>query len=188
MDFIVSNWQSVLTIVIDVIALVCFIITFVRTGNIKKCISDFEEVFKLKYKTVNSSRKKYTQTFTPEVEQYVLNPANNELEVLPVKKNIDDYIQSHIETCLERALERFLPKVQDDDNVVADYTSRVDDLASLGEAMEIAEGYREQFGLSDKASIADIYAAVDKSAKDLKAKLQSKPVEQPKSAGSDNNA
>lgn len=183
MDFIVSNWQLFVECFFGVLAIVCFIITYVRTGNIKKSISEFKEVYDLKYKTVNSERKKYNQSFTPEVKDYILNPASNELEELPKKKNVDDYIQSHIESCLERALERFLPKVNEEDDLTADYTERCDDLASLGEAIEMAESYREQFGLPDSASIADIYAAVDKSAKELKSKLSNDELKKNKDGG-----
>lgn len=186
LEFIVSYWQFVLTAMFDICAFVCFIITFVRTGNIKKSISNLKEVSELKYKTIDSDRKGYVQSFTPEVKDYILNPASGELEELPKPKNIDDYIQSHIETCLERCLERFLPKNVTEDDLTADYTDRVDDLASLGEAIEIAEGYREQFGLPDSASIADIYAAVDKSAKELKSKLSAPKPDKKVNGGNEN--
>lgn len=183
MDFIVSNWPLFVECFFSIIAIVCFIITYIRTGNIKKSISDFREVYDMKYKTVDSERKKYNQSFTPEVKDYLLNSVTNELEELPKKKNVDDYIQSHIESCLERALERFLPKVKYEDDLIADYTERCDDLASLGEAIEMAEYYREKFGLSDSASIADIYSAVDNSAKVLKTKLSNDNVKKNKDGG-----
>lgn len=122
----------------------------------------------MKYKTESSVK---SQEFTPYEKDYVLNPVSNELEEKPISKNVQEYIQSHIDCALERALERFLPKVTAEVDDVEEYTSSVADLAVLGEAMEVAEAYREQFGLSEKFSMADIYAEVDKRAQELKSKL-----------------
>lgn len=165
-----------------VLALIAFIVTMIRTGNCAKSYKNFLEVFDLKYKTVDT-RSNYVQSFSEQVKDYVLNTATNELEELPIPKNVQDKIQSFIGTSLELALEKFLPKAKSYDeycsdlssvptDVIADvYQSRVVDMAAIAESMEIAEKYREEFGLSDTASYADIYAAIDKKAQDLKASI-----------------
>lgn len=169
MQWILDNLELVTSCVCVLLGVIAFVVTFIRTGNIKKSIRDFKEV-----KDMAKDERKYAQTFSETKKDYILNPATNELEELPLPKNIQDKIQSYIDTCLDSALEKFLPKVEEVDEY-ADYTQRIDDLAALGEYMELAEDYRERLGLGDKASVADIYAAVDKSAKELKARLQAKP-------------
>lgn len=181
-NFLYLYWREVL---FALVALFAFVYSLIRTGSIKKAVTDFkyyiEEVENLGY----IKTKKYSQEFTPEVKDYILNPASNELEELPLPKNVQAKIDGYIETSLERALNKFLPKDVKEDDLIADYTQRVDDLGSLGEAMELAEEYREQFHLPDNATMAEIFACVDKSAKELKNKLctfESKEVEKNENA------
>lgn len=174
MEDFLHNQDLVISVLTIVIAIVGAIITFVRTGSVKKSIKNFEEVFNMKYKTSESKRDKYSQSFTPYVDDYMYNPVTGDIEKLPTQKNVDDYIQSHIETCLERALEKFLPKQVQEDDSVADYTQSVEDLATMGDAIELAEYYRDLMGLPDNYSIGQIYGEVDKRSKLLKEKLNSK--------------
>lgn len=126
----------------------------------------------MKYRNSNSPRSDFSQSFTEEVKDYILDPVSNELQELPIPKNIQQYIQSFVGSCLERTLERFLPSnVEESNDTYADYTERVEDLSRLGEAMELAEEYREVFHLPDNATMAQIFAAVDKNAQELKSKL-----------------
>lgn len=117
------------------------------------------------------SDNKHVQSFSELKKDYMLNPVTNELEEKPLPVNIQDKIQSYIDCALERALERFMPKnvVESDD--VADYTDKLADLASMADAFDVAEEYRERYGLSDKMSIAEIYDFVDKEAKSLREKI-----------------
>lgn len=124
----------------------------------------------MKYRTFETREKK-SQEFTPYRDDYLLNSSTNELEKLPIPKNVQEKIDSYVECALERALERFLPSNVTDVDDVADYTQKVEDLSILGEAMEVAEGYRDELGLPDNYSIAQIYEAVDARAKELKGKL-----------------
>lgn len=177
----------------SVLALIAFIVTMIRTGNCVKSYKNFMEVFDLKYKTVDT-RFNEKQSFSETIKDYILNTATNELEELPVPKNVQDRIQSFIGTSLELALEKFLPKARSYDEycndlssvpteVIADvYQERVEDMAAIAESMELAESYRESFGLPDTASYSDIYAAIDKKAQELKAGLN-KAVEFNKAVG-----
>lgn len=166
-DFIVQIGLGITSIIV-------FVITFVRTGSLKKSFGRVEQFLEedMKYKTVESKvGEDYNQKFTDYVDDYILNPQTNELEKLKVPKNIQKYIDSYIDSALNCALEKFLPVEKVEDNVVADYTEKVDDLASIGEAMEVAEQYREKYHLDDKMSIGDIYKFISKQADDIKTKL-----------------
>lgn len=155
-------------------AVVSFFVTLLTKKSVTKSVNSFREVFDLKTKYLNAdTRVRPSQSFSEEVTDYVLNENTNELVVSPVPKNIQDYIDSHIETALERALERFMePKNVIDEDVVNDFTSSINDLACLADAMEKAEYYRDKLGLPDNYSVGQIYSAVDKHAQDLKIKIK----------------
>lgn len=158
-----------------VCGVIAFLITLIRTGSIKKSINSFIEVFEMKYKTVDDKKSSdFKQSFSKLVDDYIYNPDTKLLEVLPSKKDLQAYINSHLDCALERALEKFLPNVVNvDDSVVEDYSRSKEDLAVLAQSMELAEDYRDKFGLSDNCSVADIYAKIDEYAKNLKVHLSS---------------
>lgn len=181
-DFFVSYWQDILTFGLFVGGLICAIVTFFRTGSISKTIKILKEVEELKYRNVDT-RSNEKQSFSEIIKDYILNTATNELEELPIPKNVQDKIQSFIGSSLEMALEKFLPKPHSYDDycnelnsvptdVIADvYQNRVESMAAIAESMELAEKYRSEFGLPDTATYTEIYAAIDKHAQELKAKL-----------------
>lgn len=176
MNWFIQNWQFVISASFCVVGFIYAVVTFMRTGSIKKSVESFVEVDKLKYKTLESNkatREKGTE-FLPYRDCYVLNPDTNEIEKLPTQENIQDKINSYIECALERALERFAPQhVIEKEEAVEGYSRCRDDLASLASAMEVAEEYRDKYGLSEKLSMADIYGFVDKKAQELKLHLDS---------------
>lgn len=148
------------------------VVNFFRTGRLshgaKKFIS--EEVNALKKDTSG-----YSQTFSEEVPDYVLNPVTNELEESPIPKNVQKYIESYIDTALDRVIERFLPEnvvEADDDDNVADYTQMYEDLAYAGEVFDIAEDYREKFNLPDTMSVQEVFDYVEKMSEDLAERLK----------------
>lgn len=177
LTFLTHNWEFIVSAFFGILGFVAFCITLFRTGSIKKSINNFLEVDNLKFKTYNSAvaKKRHGQSFDEEIDDYILNTSSNELEKLPNKKNIQDIIQSYVDTCLERSLEKFLPNViSEDDDIVHDYDVHVSDLAVLADAMDAAETYREKLGLKPGSSLAEIYEAVDKEAVLLKQKLNEK--------------
>ncbi len=174
----VVSWLGNLDIE-NVLSLFCFvgvfimnIVNFFRTGRLsngaKKFITD--EVNALKKDTSG-----YSQTFSEEVPDYVLNPVTNELEKSPIPKNVQKYIESYIDTALDRVIERFLPEnvveAEGDDNVV-DYTQMYEDLAYAGEVFDIAEEYRERFNLSPTMSVQDVFNFVEKMSEDMAERLK----------------
>lgn len=178
LNFIVGNKDLILNLVCVIIAFVGFIVTMVRTGSVKKSLNAMQEVNEMAYKNLKKSR---AQSFTPYEKDYILNPATNELEEKEVPKNVQEYIQSYVDTCLEKALEKFLPsdKVSEDNDHIVDYSETVQDLAVLGDAMELAEDYREKYGLPDTYSAKQIYDFVNQRAQSLKSSI-SKVVDEQK--------
>lgn len=175
---IVSDWlanlnvENVVSLLLLIIAFVVNVVNFFRTGRLsngaKKFISD--EVSNLKKDTSG-----YSQTFSEEVPDYVLNPVTNELEESPIPKNVQKYIESYIDTALDRVIERFLPEnvveAEGEDNVV-DYTQMYEDLAYAGEVFDIAEDYRDKFNLPDTMSVQDVFEYVEKMSEDLAERLK----------------
>lgn len=154
-----------------IFAILSCVLTFVRTGSIKKMLNkDNIEMNKIKYNTI-STVKSVPQSFTEYVDNYILNPETNVLEKLDTPINVQDKINSFIDSCFQRSLERFMPQNVVEEDVVSDYTQRTQDLAGLAEAMEIAEDYRDKYHLPDTYSMSDIYSFVNKQASELKAKL-----------------
>lgn len=148
---------------------IAFIVTFIRTGNIKKSLGEFMKYFNFDKNTKQSTS--YSQKFSEYKDSYILNPSTNELEKLDTPKNIQAEIDSYLDCALERALEKFLPSDVVDDKNIADYTQRVDDLSVIGEAIDIAEDYRVKYNLPDSYTPAQIYDFISKQASDIKSKL-----------------
>lgn len=164
--------ENVLSLLFFVGTFILNVVNFFRTGRLsngaKKFISG--EVNTLKKDTSG-----YSQTFSEEVPDFVLNPVTNELEESPIPKNVQKYIDSYIDTALDRVIERFLPEnvveAEGEDNV-ADYTQMYEDLAYAGEVFDIAEDYRDKFNLPDTMSVQDVFNYVEKMSEDLAERLK----------------
>lgn len=179
-DVVVFVLGTVLPLVLSVLGLVVHLVVAHRLNCSKDLLTCLKQdlpavlnsakgVAKVKFKTVDDKQGSVvSQKFTPYEKDYILNPVSNELEEKPIPRNVQDYIQSYIDCALERALEKFLPKDVEESDAVIDYTAKLQELASLGEAMEIAEQYRDEFNLPDTYSMSDIYSFVDKQAKKIK--------------------
>lgn len=166
------NFDSVLSLMFFVATFVVSVINFFRTGRLSNGAKKFiiDEVNTLKKDTSG-----YTQTFSEEVPDYVLNPVTNELEESPIPKNVQKYIDSYIDTALDRVIERFLPEnvveAEGEDNV-ADYTQMYEDLAYAGEVFDIAEDYRDKFNLPDTMSVQDVFNYVEKMSEEMAERLK----------------
>lgn len=176
MEFLFQNWQIIVEAVMFLLAVVSFIVTLFVKRSVSKAVSAFKEVEDMKYRTVEN-RVRPKQSFSEEGIDYILNERTNELEEKPVPRNIQDYINSYLDSALERALEKFMPVVDEESDEVA-YADTVSDLSAIGDAMERAELYREQYKLPDTYSMSDIYADMDKRAAELALRLK---------GGNDNN-
>ncbi|AXH73509.1 MAG: hypothetical protein [Microviridae sp.] len=179
-----SDWLSNLNLE-TVLSLLCFIgafifgiVNFFRTGRLNNSAKNFikGEVEELKTRP----NRVAVQTFSEERTDYILNKATNLLEESPLKVNVQKEIQSHVESCLEFVLEALNnPEsyVKDGDNVkvvdsVAERNAMNEDLAYAGDIFDMAEEYRERFGLSADMSVQDIFAHVKKYSEDMSKRLQ----------------
>lgn len=171
MDNIYDYLQLGISCLVAIVGFIFFCVQIFKTGNIKKSIIEFEEFLGMSKKIKHNSQD-YTQQFSDTVPDYILDPVSNELERSPIDKNIQQYIQSYIDVALDRALEKFLPDKVVEDDLVADYTEKHDDLCVLADSINLAEDYRERYKLPDSYSVVDIYNFIDKEASSLKSKLQ----------------
>lgn len=173
--FLELYWQYIVAAVMFILAVVAFIVTLFTKRSVSQATKNFLGVLDMSKNVGDlASKTLHTkQSFSNMVPDYILSDKTGELERSPVDKDIQAYIDSYIDTALERALRRFSVPNAVEDNAVADYTQSIDDLASLADAIEVAEDYRDKLHLPDSASISDIYAAVDKRAQELKVKIDS---------------
>lgn len=172
MEWITENWSFLLQIVAAVFAAIVSFTTFARTGKVTKILKEDQELIKIKTLAEAQKTRPAPTSFSEYKKDYILNEATNELEELPNMINIQKKIESYIDCALNNALERLgLNVVEETDEVLEHYQNSVDDLATLAESMEIAEQWRDELKLPESYSIAQIYEAVDKRAKELKQKL-----------------
>lgn len=124
-------------------------------------------------------RPVHSQSFTEEREDYILNSVTNMLEKSPVKVNVQKKIQSYVVTCLENVLNALQhpEEFEDGDNVmvedsVATRNDMLEDLSYAGQLFDIAEEYRERFGLSADMSVQDVFNYVQTQADEMGERLK----------------
>lgn len=175
MEWILLNWETVCTVFLALISIIFSFLNWRRTGSVRVSLKNFldgENMIKPMSLKQAEKEKPAPQSFSEYKKDYVLNSATNELEVLPNPVNIQAKIDSYLECALDRVLERLTPNVVEErDTIQEDFQNSVDDLASLGEAMEVAEEWRDRLDLPASYNMAQIYAAVDERAQKLKKSL-----------------
>lgn len=114
------------------------------------------------------------QTFDQFYQKFRLNSATNELEEDGVV-DIQEMINSNLESCLTRVIERYLPN-DDVDDAIGEYEALRDNLDYMYEAGNVAEDLKERYGLDPSLSMSQVYEEVNKRAsamkKDIDAKIQ----------------
>lgn len=142
----------------------------VKTGNVKNLIKEVSEM-KYKFRTQQTVEPTEGQTFPETKPVYRLNKATGELEKTDEVVDLQEVINSCVDTALDRALDRLLPKVQEAEDIVELDTMR-EDLDFAMQACDLAEEYREKYNLPESYSVNEIYAHVAKEAEILKAKIE----------------
>lgn len=155
--FDVESFLALLEYIIPVVlSLIGILVTFVKTGKISKNIT--EEVSDLKYR-LSSYREKEASpatTFVTEVPQYRKNAAG-ELKELPIKKDLQQQLNSYRDVELATAIERFLPVDVDlKSDPVEAYHFNADRLDVLLWAQETKEELIEKYGYSSDVTIDQI--------------------------------
>lgn len=121
---------------------------------------------------------KYSQTFSPYVDDYYYDENKGELKKRDIPLNVQERINSYRGQALAQVLAKFedLP-ADDDDDVEAEYFAALSDLDSLTEAMQVIEDYRAAFGMPTNATPAQVIEAVEAYAKDVKTEVEAKKFE-----------
>lgn len=177
LDFLQGNFDTFVYMIVLACGSVFAIVNFFRTGNVKKLQNELKELFdNMKFRLPDYQEQKgfdkstVSQDFTGShlKKDYVLNEVEDVLVEKPEKIDIQKMIDSCVETSLERALQRYLPQDVQDVDEVADFTAVSNDLENFSQVIDIAEEYREKYGLSDDMSVSDIYNYINNLADDLK--------------------
>lgn len=159
--------QDIIYLIALCLSVLNAIITFVRTGTIKKEVSDLRSP---DYQKSDDQK----QSFSNKKIEYVLNERTNELEKKVGEVDLQARINSSVDTALDRVLQRLQPESYDlEGDLESQWESAENDLIDFAEILDRAEEYREQFGMSLKATTADIYKRVQEESDKLKARLDS---------------
>ena len=140
----------------------------------------------IKYKTAQTAQDvepdKYVQNFDGSNLKpvYRLNKSTGELELTDEVIDIQQLIDSCKDIALQACLERLMPQTETESDDLAIYDSMRDDLDEMTAAIELANDYREQFGLGD-CSIEEVFRVVGQHADELKKKLNEKEIKNEKS-------
>lgn len=139
-----------------VLSLIGIIVTFIRTGKVSKNIN--KEVSDLKYR-LSSYRENSAvpaTNFVTEVPQFRKNAAG-ELEELPIKKDLQQQLNSYRDVELATAIERFMPVDVDlKSDPVEAYHFNADRLDVLLWAQDAKEELIEKYGYSPDVTIDQI--------------------------------
>ena len=117
----------------------------------------------------------YQQTFDYLVTDYEWDGVRECLVEKPVKRDLFEEIQSNKDCALDIILDKFggYPPVQDgkvpiQGIVDLDETERGNDLLKMASLIDTAEMYREKYNLPLSMSVSEIYAAIEKTAVEVK--------------------
>lgn len=117
----------------------------------------------------------YQQTFDYLVTDYEWDGVRECLVEKPVKRDLFEEIQSNKDCALDIILDKFggYPPVQDgkvpiEGIVDLDETERGNDLLKMASLIDTAEMYREKYNLPLSMSVSEIYAAIEKTAVEVK--------------------
>lgn len=172
-DFVTLLLENLPEVFSLVIGLVSFLLVWYKTKSFNIAINSYKEVLEdMKYKSPQNVGK-YSQDYTGSnlKTQYHYNESTGELEELPTKVDIQAQIDSALETCLDKVLEKFLPPTGatiDEVGIARANVSKLDEMLALTEK---AEEYRKAFNLSSDLSMQEIYLEVQKKADVMKAQL-----------------
>lgn len=117
----------------------------------------------------------YQQTFDYLVTDYEWDGVRECLVEKPVKRDLFEEIQSNKDCALDVIFDKFggYPPIQDgrvpvQGIVDLDETERGNDLLKIASLIDTAEMYREKYNLPLSMSVSEIYAAIEKTAAEVK--------------------
>ena len=174
-----DNWFDIFLLVIFaiwcVVRFILAIIEFKSSHDVKTLKSNLKEIcddmgkFRLPDYQEDKKFDKSTQQqkFSKYSPEYVYNEDTEELKATGSKIDNQAIIDSYLDTCFEKVLEKFLPdliaKAQpDSDGVYGDFTQVKQDLADFASMLDVAEDYRVKYNLSDDLNAIQVFEAVRK--------------------------
>lgn len=178
-----GNAEMIVSLVVEilcaVVSLVVAFIVYKRTGNLKKSIQIMQEVDEklMKYRMSDYRQENHEevsttgQTFSNFETQYKYNKNTKMLEELPNKRDIQAEIDSYKNCALDYILEKFLPAGGQIQEVTTRLNKYEDDLFEMSKLSQLAEDYKDRFGLSEDLSIEDVFAEVSKQSDLLKTQI-----------------
>ena len=174
-----DNWLDIFLLVIFVIwcvvRIILAIIEFKCSHDVKTLKSNFKEIYNdmSKFRLPDYQEDKkfdksvHRQKFSKYSPEYVYNEDTEELKATGGKIDDQAIIDSYLDTCFEKVLEKFLPELiekaqPDTDGVYGDSTQIKQDLADFASMLEVAEEYREKYNLSADLDAIQVFNAVQK--------------------------
>ena len=165
------SFEQIVKFILGLLVVIAPLVTFIRTGSIKKSLKEIDNI--VKYKNENLDTSTYTQSFDRMVDDWQFSE-EQDAPILIGKKDIQAYIQSFADTALDKILDKFLTgglqvpvtRVQEEDGVNdIDYTR--EPMLTYAELLDKAEEYRERYKLSDELNALDVFKFVEENSKKL---------------------
>lgn len=166
-DFVSNNGDLIeffLKILITIISILCAVLVFRKTKSLDLTFNTFKECMTM------ARNGNYTQDFTGSniKPEYKYNKQTGEIEPTGGKIDIQELINSCMETTLEAVLNRFMPVQTEEQIAVAEHTRMTDKLDEMAKLIETANEYKKAYNLDPAMSVQDVYKVIDAEAKKLK--------------------
>lgn len=166
-EFVSNNGDLIeffLKILIAVLSFVCAVLVFRKTKNLDLTFNTFKECMTM------ARNGNYTQDFTGSniKPEYKYNKQTGEIEETGGKIDIQELINSCMETTLEAVLNRFMPVQTEEQIAIAEHTRMTDKLDEMAKLIETANEYKKVYNLDDAMSIQEVYKFIGSEADKLK--------------------
>lgn len=166
-EFVSTNGDLIeffLKILITILSFVCAVLVFRKTKNLDLTFNTFKECMTM------ARNGNYTQDFTGSniKDEYKYNKQTGEIEPTGGKIDIQELINSCMETTLEAVLNRFMPVQTEEQVAIAEHTRMTDKLDEMAKLIETANEYKKAYNLDPAMSVQDVYKVIEDEAKKLK--------------------
>lgn len=162
-DFLADfEYGNLVWLIVLVLNFVMSVISFFKTGTIsKRTKSILEEEMKYRLANYREKTSSPSQSFDTEIDQYRLNKSTNELEKLPDKLDIQQFVNSFKDSALDVMLQKLEPQLTDQDKVVDLHTDLLDSLDQLRDADDYRSEMCEKYHLDPYSSLSDVVSALE---------------------------
>lgn len=167
------SYEEIINICCFLLSVLLAIVNCLTRGRYKKILSEVQKVINYRqadYRTNVDGIDSGTE-FSNLIPQYRLNKASGVLEEAPpldIQKLVNSSRNVELKQLLQRLEQGNAELTQQVNTQYNDYS---DDLDELGNALDIAEEYRERFGMGVDVSVSDIFARIEAERDKLKQSL-----------------